>query len=78
MVLLTPTVHERLARCGTSIALSGLVSGAAVEVEVGGALHTFAATGGVHHLSVPPSPPVISSGPGKTTAAASRPGRPRS
>ena len=53
MVLLAPTVHERIARCGTSIPLSGLVAGASVIVDVGGTLHTFVATGGGHHLPVP-------------------------
>lgn len=54
MPLLPPTVHERLARCGTQVALSGLVAGATVEVTVGAAVHTFTATGGGFGLTVPP------------------------
>ena len=50
---LTPTVHERIARCGTSVSLTGLITGATVEVEADGTLHTFVAGGGGHGLTVP-------------------------
>lgn len=54
MVQLTPTVHERLARCATTVRLSGLVAGATVEIDVAGALQQFIATGGVSYQAVPP------------------------
>jgi dienelactone hydrolase len=54
MPLLPPTVHERIARCGTEVALSGLVAGATAEVSVAGAVHTVVATGSRHSLTVAP------------------------
>src|ERR1044072_5311253 len=54
MPLLPPTVHERLARCGTSIVIRGLVGGATVEVDVSGARYSFVAAGAGHNLGVPP------------------------
>ena len=57
MVQLTPTVHERLARCGTSVAVTGLVAGADVQVDAGGTLHAFSATAGSESLDVAPLSP---------------------
>jgi hypothetical protein len=54
---LTPLVHERLARCGTSVEVSGLVSGATVEVDVGGAVQTFSAGGADHAVTIAPLDP---------------------
>jgi hypothetical protein len=53
MAQLTPTVHERISRCGVSIPLSGLVGGAAVEVDVAGAVHAFTWAGGGQQVTVP-------------------------
>ena len=54
MVLLTPTVHERLARCGTRIFVDGLAAGADVELDVGGSVTSFAATGAGSNVVVGP------------------------
>jgi hypothetical protein len=51
--LLTPTVHERLARCGQRVDVDGLAVGATVELDVDGAVSTVVATGGDHRFTVP-------------------------
>jgi dienelactone hydrolase len=53
MPQLPPTVLERLARCGTSVGLTGLVPGAAVEIEIDGVVHAFTAAGAGQHFVVP-------------------------
>lgn len=50
---LVPTVHERIARCNTSIYVDGLVPGADVIVAVDAVEHNFTASGGSFHLTVP-------------------------
>lgn len=45
MSTLTPTVHERIARCGTQVYVDGLNTGADVEVDVGEIITNFTATG---------------------------------
>ena len=52
MSTLTPTVHERLARCETGIYIDGLNSGADVEVDVGGTIIPFTAIGASKNLAV--------------------------
>lgn len=54
MATLAPTVHERLARCGTRIYVDGLVAGADVVLSVGGSEFSHTATSGSHHFTVPP------------------------
>ncbi|NND63238.1 MAG: hypothetical protein HKN48_08595 [Flavobacteriaceae bacterium] len=44
MPTLVPTVHERIAKCGTQVYIDGLTVGADVEVDVGGAITGFNAT----------------------------------
>lgn len=53
MTTLVPTVHERLARCGTSVFVDGLVTGAEVVLDVGGVELTHPATGPAHVFAVP-------------------------
>ncbi|MBM4441529.1 MAG: hypothetical protein FJ027_14035 [Candidatus Rokubacteria bacterium] len=53
MATLAPTVHERLARCGTRIFVDGLVSGADVRLSIDGAETAFTATGSARHVAVP-------------------------
>jgi len=53
MSTLTPTVHERIARCGTLIYIDGLVSGADVELDIAGDIIPFVATGGAKNQVVP-------------------------
>lgn len=53
MAALTPTVHERVARCGTRVPVTGLISGARVELSVDGVTFTHVATGGGHAFAVP-------------------------
>ena len=52
MATLTPTVHERLARCGTAVFIDGLSNGADVEVDVEGTIIPFTATGASKNLVV--------------------------
>lgn len=56
MSALTPTVHERIARCNTSVRVSGLVGGATVELRIersgGTDIETHVATSSVHHFTV--------------------------
>ncbi len=56
MTALTPTVHERIARCNTSVRVSGLIGGAIVElrIERGGGtdIETHVATSGAHYFGV--------------------------
>lgn len=54
MATLPPTVHERLARCGTRVFVDGLISGALVELDVGGTISTHTALAGVQSFIVPP------------------------
>lgn len=54
MPILTPTVHERLARCNTRVYVSGLVAGANVVLSVDGNDFTHTATSGFHAFTVPP------------------------
>ena len=55
MSTLPPTVHERLARCGTQVLVTGLAPGADVEVDIGGVTVAFTATqGGGRNLTVAP------------------------
>ncbi|MBI4279469.1 MAG: hypothetical protein HY660_13525, partial [Armatimonadetes bacterium] len=53
MSTLVPTVHERLARCGTRVFVDGLASGAEVVLSVGGTEFSHIATGGAHTFTVP-------------------------
>lgn len=53
MPALTPTVHERIARCGTQVFVDGLVIGADVELEVNGNIIPFTATGSSSNVTVP-------------------------
>ncbi len=52
MPILPPTVHERLARCGTQVVVSGLISGADVTVTVDGTPHAFVASGPSRSVAV--------------------------
>ena len=54
LVTLAPTVHERLAQCGTSVYVDGLVTGSHVILSVGGVEYQFMATGGDASPEVPP------------------------
>jgi hypothetical protein len=54
MPQLPPTIHERLARCGTEVYLTGLITGAAVELRIDGTTQTFTATGHARNVTVPP------------------------
>ena len=53
MPLLPPTVHGRLARCGTRVLVTGLVAGADVTLTVDGTDHNFVATGPQKSVVVP-------------------------
>ena len=53
MDTLVPTVHERLARCGTSVYVTGLTPGATVALSVGGATINAVAPGAAMNLTVP-------------------------
>ena len=53
MATLAPTVHERLARCGTRVFVDGLVLGADVVLSVGGTEFSHTATGASHTFTVP-------------------------
>jgi hypothetical protein len=50
---LPPTVHERLARCGTEVLVTSLATGADVDLDVGGAHIAFTATGPHRRVPVP-------------------------
>jgi hypothetical protein len=54
LVTLAPTVHERLAQCGTSVYIDGLVTGSQVVLSVGGVEYRFMATGSDAAPEVPP------------------------
>lgn len=62
-ITLPPTVHERLARCGTRVRVSGLVPGADVLLSIvgpppaGEAQYTHTATSSAHMFTVPPLTP---------------------
>lgn len=51
---LTPTVHERLARCGAGVFVNGLVPGSTVELHVDATVFAATAGGGGHTFTVPP------------------------
>lgn len=53
MATLVPTVHERLARCGTRVYVDGLESSAEVILSVGGTEFSHIASGGSHTFTVP-------------------------
>jgi len=53
----TPTVHERLARCSTSVYVDGIVSGANVVLSVGGVEQSQIVIGGAFSFAVPPLAP---------------------
>ena len=48
-------VHERLAQCGISVYVDGLVTGAQVILSIGGVEYPFMATGNYVNFEVPPS-----------------------
>ncbi len=50
---LTPTVHERLARCGKRVHVSGLVANATIVLSVDGIEYQHQATGGEYTFIVP-------------------------
>ena len=52
MTTLTPTVHERLAQCGTQVYVSGLVAGADVQLRAGPNTQVFTASGGASNVTV--------------------------
>jgi dienelactone hydrolase len=54
MTLLVPTVCERLARCGTSVYVGGLVPQATVIVSIDADEYTFTATASAQQFTVPP------------------------
>lgn len=54
MPALPPTVHERLARCGTRVLLTGLIPGADVELNIDGNVLSFSPSGGRQVVTVPP------------------------
>lgn len=54
MATLPPTVHERLARCGSHVLVTGLVSTADVQLDVGGFMISFTASSGARNVPVPP------------------------
>jgi hypothetical protein len=56
VAILPPTVHERLARCGTRVLVTGLITGADVTVTVGGTSDSFVATGPARSVAVPSLP----------------------
>jgi hypothetical protein len=51
--VLPPTVHERLARCGTHVYVSGLITDADVVLTINGFDHHHVATGASHTFVVP-------------------------
>jgi dienelactone hydrolase len=53
-ITLPPTVHERLARCGTRVFVDGIVPGATVELHVDVAVHSASVTGTSRTFDVPP------------------------
>ena len=59
MVALTPTVYERLARCGTKVRVGGIVPGAQVVLSVGGNEFTANPSGGSHIFDVPALAPGV-------------------
>src|SRR5215470_10534645 len=56
METLVPTVQERLARCGTSVYLSGLVSGANIVLSIDGVETALVASGAEMSVAVAPLP----------------------
>src|SRR5437867_2983978 len=54
MPTLCPTVHERLARCGTAVFVDGLVTGADAVLSVNGVECSITAPGGGYDFVVPP------------------------
>lgn len=55
MPTLPPTVHERIARCGEQVRLTGLVNSADVELQIGSDPPiSFSASGGSRNVAVPP------------------------
>jgi hypothetical protein len=54
MDTLAPTVHERLARCATSVDVDGIASGADVVLSVGGVEQSQIVAGDAFSFAVPP------------------------